>query len=329
MSRTSKAVPQSIPVYLIDNSEFSELSLADFEDSRLQADHLGVELRLLHGHGNVGYGAAHNLLINDLESEFHLMLNPDVVLDKLFLATGINYLIAHKGVALVAPMASHETGERQFLCKRYPSVFTLFVRGFLPRNSHKLFTKRLARYEMRDLHAEQINDDIPIASGCCMLTRSSALTAIKGFDARYFLYFEDFDLSLRIRQQGRIAYLPTMKLFTVVAMQPAKALAMSACLCARQFASLLSMAGGGSNSDSTEQQALNHRRYGFCRPGFMSSSVGAKRPSSARRPQMIEKGKKEMRFRKIHSVVVLISSYSFASQRTLIRSPCSSVPELF
>ena len=204
--------PQSILVYLIDNSELSELSLADFEDTRLQADHLGVELRLLHGHGNVGYGAAHNLLINDLKSDFHLMLNPDVVLDKQFLATGINYLIAQKDVALVSPMASHENGETQFLCKRYPSVFTLFVRGFLPRNSHKIFTKRLARYEMRDLHAEQINDGIHIASGCCMLTRSSALTAIKGFDVRYFLYFEDFDLSLRIRQQGRIAYLPTMKI---------------------------------------------------------------------------------------------------------------------
>ena len=203
---------QSIPVYLIDNSELSELSLTAFEDSQLQADHLGVELRLIHGHGNVGYGAAHNLLINELESDFHLMLNPDVVLDKQFLAVGINYLIGHKDVALIVPMASHKNGERQFLCKRYPSVFTLFVRGFLPRNSHKLFTKRLARYEMRDLHAERINDDIPIASGCCMLTRSSALTAIKGFDARYFLYFEDFDLSLRIRQQGRIAYLPTMKI---------------------------------------------------------------------------------------------------------------------
>jgi GT2 family glycosyltransferase len=203
---------QSIPVYLIDNSELSELSLTAFEDSQLQADHLGVELRLIHGHGNVGYGAAHNLLINELESDFHLMLNPDVVLDKQFLAVGINYLIGHKDVALIVPMASHKNGERQFLCKRYPSVFTLFVRGFLPRNSHKLFTKRLARYEMRDLHAERINDEIPIASGCCMLTRSSALTAIKGFDARYFLYFEDFDLSLRIRQQGRIAYLPTMKI---------------------------------------------------------------------------------------------------------------------
>ena len=204
--------PQTITVYLIDNSELSELSLADFEDYQQQAGQLGVELRLLHGHGNVGYGAAHNLIINNLDTGFHLMLNPDVVLDKLFLSEGVNYLIDHDDVALAVPMASHENGDRQFLCKRYPSVLTLFVRGFLPRNLHKLFSKRLARYEMRDLHDDQINEDIPIGSGCCMLSRSSMLKAVHGFDERYFLYFEDFDLSLRIRQQGRIAYLPTMKI---------------------------------------------------------------------------------------------------------------------
>ena len=204
--------PQTILVYLIDNSEVSELSLSDFEECQRQAGQLGVEFRLLHGHGNVGYGAAHNLIINNLDASFHLMLNPDVVLDKQFLAAGINYLIDHDDVVLVVPMASHENSERQFLCKRYPSVLTLFVRGFLPRNLHKLFTKRLASYEMRDLHDDQINKDIPIGSGCCMLSRSSVLTAVNGFDERYFLYFEDFDLSLRIRKQGRIDYLPTMKI---------------------------------------------------------------------------------------------------------------------
>jgi len=204
--------PQPILVYLIDNSEVSEFSLADFEDYQRQAGQLAVELRLLHGHGNLGYGAAHNLIINNLDARFHLMLNPDVVLDKQFLAEGINYLIDHDDVALVVPMASHKNCQRQFLCKRYPSVLTLIVRGFLPRNLHKPFTKRLASYEMRDLRDDQINKDIPIGSGCCMLSRSTALKAVNGFDERYFLYFEDFDLSLRIRQQGRIAYLPTMKI---------------------------------------------------------------------------------------------------------------------
>ena len=204
--------PQTIPVYLIDNSEVSELLLADFEDCQRQADQLGVELRLIHGQGNVGYGAAHNLIINNLNTGFHLMLNPDVVLDRQFLDAGINYLIDHDDVAVAVPMASHENHERQFLCKRYPSVLTLFVRGFLPRNLHKLFSKRLARYEMRDLQGDQINKDIPIGSGCCMLSRSSVLTAVNGFDERYFLYFEDFDLSLRIRRHGRIVYLPTMKI---------------------------------------------------------------------------------------------------------------------
>ena len=204
--------PKTVPLYLIDNSERNELSLTDLEDCQQQADMLGVEFRLLHGHGNVGYGAAHNLIINNLDAGFHLMLNPDVVLGKQFLSEGINYLIDHDDVVLAVPMANHENGDRQFLCKRYPSVLTLFIRGFLPSNLHKFFTKRLTSYEMRDLRDDQINKDIPTASGCCMLSRGSALTAVNGFDERYFLYFEDFDLSLRIRQQGSIAYIPAMKI---------------------------------------------------------------------------------------------------------------------
>jgi GT2 family glycosyltransferase len=31
-----------------------------------------------------------------------------------------------------------------------------------------------------------------------MLCRTSALQQVKGFDADFFLYFEDFDLSLRL-----------------------------------------------------------------------------------------------------------------------------------
>ena len=43
-----------------------------------------------------------------------------------------------------------------------------------------------------------------------MLIRGAALRAVGGFDERYFLYFEDFDLSLRLAGQGAVEYLPAM-----------------------------------------------------------------------------------------------------------------------
>lgn len=45
-----------------------------------------------------------------------------------------------------------------------------------------------------------------------MLCKREVLSEVGGFDDRYFLYFEDFDLSLRLGKQGRLAYVPAMKI---------------------------------------------------------------------------------------------------------------------
>ena len=45
-----------------------------------------------------------------------------------------------------------------------------------------------------------------------MLARTSALQAVGGFDERYFLHFEDLDLSLRMHAQGRVVSDPGVTL---------------------------------------------------------------------------------------------------------------------
>jgi hypothetical protein len=45
-----------------------------------------------------------------------------------------------------------------------------------------------------------------------MLCLSDALIRAKGFDEAYFLYFEDFDLSLRMGEIGRLDYVPAMRI---------------------------------------------------------------------------------------------------------------------
>lgn len=207
---------QPISVTLIDNSERSDLALTSFDILQEQLQVVEINLQLLSGHGNIGYGAGHNLLLEDLESDYHLMLNPDVVLDRECLAKGLACLIDDENKAMVSPTAHNENGKNQYLCKRYPSVLILFIRGFLPRILQRLFSSRLGHYEMHDLYSGTSSNlppcTVPIISGCFMLCRTVALKAIKGFDESYFLYFEDFDLSLRMRSTGAVSYVPSMKI---------------------------------------------------------------------------------------------------------------------
>ena len=169
-------------------------------------------VRLISGHGNIGYARGHNLAIRKLDSDYHLILNPDVILDRNALVQGIAYLEANHNAVLLSPHSADENGNRQYLCKRYPSVFLFLLRGFAPGFIRKIFAGPLARFEMRELSGSEPTNKIPIVSGCFMLCRTDALKSIAGFDPGYFLYFEDFDLSLRMGEIGDIVYLPAMKI---------------------------------------------------------------------------------------------------------------------
>ncbi len=197
---------------LIDNSDSSESSAAlvtALSESLLREQ---ITVDVMAGHGNIGYGRAHNLLLDSLDSDFHLLMNPDVELEDSALAEGVRYLFNNPEVSLASPLGVDEQGSRLHLCKRYPALLTLLLRGFFPDSIKALFRSRLARYEMRELQASSKAQPVPIASGCFMLCRSRDLKAVRGFDPNYFLYFEDFDLSLRLGEQGSLVFLPSMKI---------------------------------------------------------------------------------------------------------------------
>ena len=161
---------------------------------------------------NLGFGAAHNLALR-YDTKFHLILNPDLVLDEDAISNALAFMQANPECGLLSPRAYWENGQRQFLCKRHPTVLDLLLRGFAPRFIKKLFHKRLAHYEMADVINEQdVYWDPPIVSGCFMLFRTKVWKQLGGFDPRFFLYFEDFDLSLRAQAITRIAYVPSVRI---------------------------------------------------------------------------------------------------------------------
>lgn len=179
----------------------------------LHAADLPAAVELLSGQGNAGYGAGHNLAFFRGKGSVHLILNPDVLVEEDALSEGLAFLAAHPEAGLIAPAARDGQGRRQYLCKRYPTVLDLALRGFAPAWLRHRWQTRLDRYELRD----QMNDDSvlwdpPIASGCFMLCQRAALEQVEGFRPDYFLYFEDFDLSLRLAAVTRLAYVPQVRI---------------------------------------------------------------------------------------------------------------------
>jgi GT2 family glycosyltransferase len=189
--------------FIVDNG--GDDSAASARETALAYD---GELEIVHGQGNVGYGRANNLVLGRLDSDFHLVMNPDVEIDPGALVAAIGAMNADAAIGWVAPDARGSGGERQYLCKRYPSVWVLFLRGFAPAALRRAFSGALDRYEMRDVLGSQPYAPVPLASGCFMLVRTPLFARLGGFDPRFFMYFEDYDLSLRLGREAKVAYVP-------------------------------------------------------------------------------------------------------------------------
>lgn len=162
---------------------------------------------------NPGFGKAHNKTISQYsEAKYHIILNPDLEVTLDALQKALAFMELYPECGLLTPFATWEDGQVQRLCKRYPTVLDLLLRGFAPASVKRMFWQRLERYEMtQQLNSQDVLWDPPIVSGCFMLFRTDVLKQLEGFDPRFFLYFEDFDISLRAGKISRIAYVPQVK----------------------------------------------------------------------------------------------------------------------
>lgn len=193
------------------------VSLIDNEPGSASAkalDVLGVDLgaEVIGGQGNIGFGRAHNLALKRSGAEFHLFLNPDTVLTQTALVQALQFMIRYPDVVILCPAMVGDDGQPQFPCKRYPSVLDLALRGFAPPSLRRHFAARLARYEMRDLPQDRPSFGIPLLSGSFMFCRREPIAVLGGFSDAFFVYFEDFDLSMRAHAIGTLAYSPDISI---------------------------------------------------------------------------------------------------------------------
>ncbi|HEY0970499.1 MAG TPA: hypothetical protein VGE02_05930 [Gemmatimonadales bacterium] len=205
-------VLEGLLVEVIDNGT-DDLHGLDSVLNTVFSDVPDLEARLRRGHGNVGYGRGHNLSLLGSRARYHLVLNPDVLLDADALQHAVEFLDANPRVGLLTPQVRGPSGERQFLCRAYPSVFVLFLRGFAPAPFRRLFRRYMQAHELRDRTSSDTPAmGIPLVSGCFMFGRRDVLQRVGGFSPSYFMYFEDSDLSLAVGREAEVAYVPAVRI---------------------------------------------------------------------------------------------------------------------
>ncbi|MEM8930718.1 MAG: glycosyltransferase family 2 protein [Acidobacteriota bacterium] len=176
-------------VLLIDNAS------TDDSLDRVRRDFPTVHV--IDAGANLGFGAANNLGAREAIGDHLLLLNSDAWPTPGAIPTLVDTLEADPLRALVAPRLSYPDGRPQFHWAPTTSVLGEALQ--MVRN----------RFERHDwIHRLKLG--VGWYTGACLLLRRDAFESIGGFDEDYFLYFEDVDLCMRLRQAGwRLADAPS------------------------------------------------------------------------------------------------------------------------
>jgi GT2 family glycosyltransferase len=154
-----------------------------------------------------GYGANHNVNIAEARGEYILIMNSDMVVEPDALLRMLSYMDHNPDIGVLCPKILSSDGTIQHLNKRYATVLDLFLRRFVPNSLRPLFQRRLDHYEMLDVGYDHVCE-VESVTGAFMFCRAAVLRALSGFDPRYFMYCEDFDLCRKVQKTHRTVYFP-------------------------------------------------------------------------------------------------------------------------
>lgn len=140
---------------------------------------------------NLGYAESNNLGVKKARGEFIFLLNPDTTVDKNI----FSYLL--------------KAFENPKIAVSQPAIFLMKERQKL--NLTGKMTNFMGFDWVRDYGSRKVpqSGEIISFSGCGVMIRKEIFNKTKGFDPNFFMYYEDTDLSWRLRLFGyKLIFVP-------------------------------------------------------------------------------------------------------------------------
>lgn len=167
-------------------------------------------IRVIASETNGGYAYGNNLALREFLARPNppralMLLNTDTVVPPDALKLLLEFLDAHPDAGIVGPKLTLRDGSLDLACRRsFPTPQVSFYRML---GLSKLFpkSKRFGRYNLTYLD-ENETTQVDSVVGAAMMMRTRALQQAGLLDETFFMYGEDLDLALRIKQSGWNAY---------------------------------------------------------------------------------------------------------------------------
>jgi GT2 family glycosyltransferase len=188
-----------VHVVVVDNSEDKE------EAERLRSN-LPSGVELLVSQENIGFGRACNQAFEEFPEELILLLNPDARLFPGCLARLQKTLLSNKRVAAVGPRIFWDEESKFCLPPSYPPnlfIFQPVLATWGPQAKiNRLISALWRRHSIKVWRSKRPVKANNLSGGHVLLKRKAVRRVGGLFDPRFFLYFEDTDLFVRLRKAG-------------------------------------------------------------------------------------------------------------------------------
>lgn len=190
-------------IYIVDNSNIDSAEVNVESKKFIEFLSSYGDIEYLKVGTNLGFGKGHNYVLKMLDSKYHAIVNPDILLNEDAFSSIIRYLDNNEDVGMCIPNVVDENGNRQLVYRKELTVFDMFIRMFCKN----MFKKRQAQHTM------QYEDytkpfQVPFGQGSFLVIRTELFEELNGFDDNFFMYIEDADLCKRVNQVSKLMYFP-------------------------------------------------------------------------------------------------------------------------
>ncbi len=164
------------------------------------------DARVVRNVSNQGVARARNQGVGVSRAPYILFLDSDTEMTPGSLATMVEFLEAHPGVAVVGPMLTYPDGRLQYSSRKFPTVPGKLLR-LLPLAWRRAVPLAVDE-EMHSLDRSR-PQQVDYVIGACQLIRRTVMDSLGGLDERMFYGPEDVDFCLRAWRAGwEVCYIP-------------------------------------------------------------------------------------------------------------------------
>lgn len=198
-SLVAYALPAEHRIIIVDN--------ASQDDGLAEVHRQYAQFQWIFSKENLGYSKGCNLGMAQVDAEYYLLLNPDIVVQPGALQLLLEFADRTPRAGMVGPQLLNEDLSVQDSCRRFYSLKTLLLRrtilGKIFPNSETVHLHLMGDFDHQSVRP------VDWVLGGCILVRKSAMMRTGPMDERFFLYFEDVDWCYRMWQAGyEVLYTP-------------------------------------------------------------------------------------------------------------------------